>query len=119
MLAHLNSDTLLSELWQNALKTASPLEFEPACAHLLRDWIGMGVERMVITNRLTPPDLALACANVTAFVKLMKSEAVFLGHAGRLDKETFRAAHQTLERKSLLAPVAFWPFWPYQFGLRK
>jgi hypothetical protein len=90
---------------------------EPGCAHFLRAWIAMGVERMSMTDRLAPSDLGLARANIRAFVELMKSESVFLGQPGRLDKETLRAAHRRLERKGLVAPFTLWPFWPHQFGM--
>jgi hypothetical protein len=78
----------------------------------------MGVERMTTTGRLRPSDLAIARANIQAFVQLMKSEAVFLGRPDRLDKETLRAAHRRLERKGLLTPFTLWPFWPNEFVAR-
>src|ERR1700758_4050854 len=87
-LSYVNGEALRGLLWQAALDTAAPLEFEPGCAHFLRGWIAMGVERMVMTDRLAPPDLALARANIRTFVELMKSEAVFLGQPSRLDKGT-------------------------------
>jgi hypothetical protein len=48
----------------------------------------------------------------------MKSEAVFLGQPDRLDKETLRAAHRSLERKGLLTIFTLWPFWPNEFVAR-
>jgi hypothetical protein len=117
MLSDLNATTLQRELWRSALDTAAPLEFEPACTHFLRAWIAMGVERMIMSNRRAPQDLAVAHGNIRAFVQLMKSEAVFLGRPERLDKETLRAAHRRLERKGLLSTFTLWPFWPHQFGM--
>jgi hypothetical protein len=119
MLPNINAKAFRQELWQNAVDTAAPLGFDPACARFLHAWIAMGVERMAITARLTPPDLAMARANIRAFVQLMKSEAVFLGHSDCLDEETLRAAHRRLERKSLLTTFTLWPFWPHEFGMNK
>ena len=118
MLPHLNNVSLRQVLWQSAHEAAAPLEMDPACARFLRAWIAMGVERMETTGRTTPPDLAIARTNVKAFVQLMKSEAVFLGQAGRLDNETLRATHRRLERKGLLTTFTLWPFWPNEFVAR-
>jgi hypothetical protein len=115
MLPHLNGNALRRELWQNALDMAAPLEFDPACAHFLRAWIAMGVERMELTRRVTPHDLAIARANIRTFIHLMKNEAVFLGHADRLDCDALHAAHRRLERKGLLTAFTLWPFWPNEF----
>jgi hypothetical protein len=45
----------------------------------------------------------------------MKTEAVPLGHADRLDRDAFQAVHRQLERKALLGPDSLWPFWPNEF----
>ena len=42
----------------------------------------------------------------------MKTEAVFLGHSDRLDRDCFHAAHRRLERRSILTQFTLWPFWP-------
>ena len=118
MLPPTSPSTLQHRLWQDVLDEAGPLEVGPACASFLRAWIAMGVERMTISGRLGPSDLANARANIRAFVQLMKSEAVFLGQPGRLDKETLRAAHRRLERKGLLTTFTLWPFWPNEFVAR-
>jgi hypothetical protein len=55
---------------------------------------------MQMTSCLSPADLAVANANIETFINLMKTEAVVLGHADRLDIETFRAAHRQLERRN-------------------
>jgi hypothetical protein len=110
----LNNIALRQALWQSALVAAAPMEFDPACAHFLRAWIATGVERMELTRRLTQHDLAIARANIRTFIHLMKNEAVFLGHADRLDSDTLRAAHRRLERKGLLTTFTLWPFWPHE-----
>jgi hypothetical protein len=115
MLSDRNSVTLRQTLWQSALEAATPLEFQPGCAHFLRAWIAMGVERMEITGRLAPQDLAIARANIRTFIHLMKNEAVVLGRPDRLDNDTLRAAHRRLERKGLLTTFTLWPFWPNEF----
>jgi hypothetical protein len=103
------------DLWQTVLDTVGPLELGSTCASFLRAWIAVGVERMTTAGRLRPSDLAIARANIQAFVQLMKSEAVFLGRPDRPDQETLRAAHRRLERKGLLTPFTLWPFWPNEF----
>lgn len=110
-----NDDAWQDELWQNALEAVGPLDIHPNTAHFLQAWIAMGVERMRITGRVLPHDLAIARANIRTFIHLMKTEAVRRGHAGRLDSETLRAAHRTLERKGLLTTFTLWPFWPNEF----
>lgn len=106
---------LKSQLWKRVLETVGPLELGVGCAHELRQWITMAVERMENEGRVQPRDLALAEANLQNFVEMMKTEALYLGHADRLDRKTFLAAHRQLERKALLTPVSFWPFWPNEF----
>jgi hypothetical protein len=75
----------------------------------------MGVERMQTTGCLSPADLAIAEASIKTFISLMKTEAVVLGHADRLDIETLRAAHRQLERRGRLTTFTLWPFWPHEF----
>jgi len=74
---------------------------------------------MAVTDRLTPPDLAFAAANIRAFVQLMKREAAALGHPTRLYEETLEATHRRLEQQGLLTAVTLWPFWPHQFIVSK
>jgi hypothetical protein len=89
---------LLDELWQTARQAASPMDIGPRSARLLRAWIVIGVKRMEMEGRLSPENLAIARNNLKHFIQLMKTEAVYLGHADRLDKDCFHAAHRRLER---------------------
>jgi hypothetical protein len=84
-------------------------------SHFLHAWIAMGVERMQMTGSLDPADLAIANANIKAFIDLMKTEAVVLGHADRLNIETLRAAHRQLERRGRITTFTLWPFWPHEY----
>jgi hypothetical protein len=102
------------DLWETALEAIGALEIGPAATHFLRAWITMGVERMQITGCLSPADLAIANANIKTFINLMKTEAVVLGHADRLDIEALRAAHRQLEQRGRLTTFTLWPFWPHE-----
>ena len=106
---------LENELWQNALRTVGPLELSAGCAQHLLGWITMATERMENEGRLAPPDVALAAANLRHFIELMKTDAVFLGHADRLDRDVFQAVERQLERKGFLSLESLWPFWPNEF----
>ena len=75
----------------------------------------MATERMENEGRLAPHDVALAAANLRRFIEWMKAEAVFLGHADRLDREVFQAVERQLERKGFLSLESLWPFWPNEF----
>ena len=107
-----NYGALLNELWQTVRQVASPMDIGPLCARSLRAWIAMGVTRMEIEGRLSQENLAIAENNLKRFIQLMKTEAVFIGHADRLDKACFHAAHRRLERRSILSQFTLWPFWP-------
>jgi hypothetical protein len=107
----LDPGMLIDELWQTTVETASPAEIG-RCGHFLRAWNSLAVERMATEGRLTPEDLATAEGNLRRFVQMMKTEAVFLGHANRLDRDCFQAAHRRLERRSTLSQFTLWPFWP-------
>lgn len=102
----------IDELWETAVETASPGKFGPRCERFLRAWNHLAVERMQEEGRLTPEDLATAETNLRRFIDLMKTEAVFLGRANRLDRDCFQAAHRRLERRSMLTQFTLWPFWP-------
>jgi hypothetical protein len=106
---------LENELWQNTLWTVGPLELSAGCAQHLRGWISMAIERMENEGRLAPQDVALAAANLRRFIGLMKTEAVFLGHADRLDRDVFQAVERQLERNGFLSLESLWPFWPNEF----
>jgi hypothetical protein len=103
------------DLWQAALESFGTLDIGPEARHFLHAWIAMGVERMQMTGCLSPTDLAIAEASIKTFISLMKTEAVVLGHADRLDIETLRAAHRQLERRGRITTFTLWPFWPHEF----
>src|SRR5258708_40167976 len=112
MLSLSSPSTLRHKLWQEVLDAARPLEVGPACAPFLRAWIAMGVQRMMITRRKGPSDLASARAKIRAVVQLMKSEAVLLGRACRLKDEAIRADHRGLYGRGLLNTFPLCPFRP-------
>jgi hypothetical protein len=119
MLKMLNPGVLIDELWQTAVEAASPAELGPTCGRFLRAWNALAVERMATEGRLTPGDLAIAESNLRRFIELMKTESVFLGHAARLDRESFHAAHQRVERRSILTQFTLWPFWPNSVAVKR
>jgi hypothetical protein len=96
-----DAGALLDKLSQAARETASPAEFGPRCSLFLRAWNALAVERMETEGRWRPDDLAIAEMNLRHFVRLMKTEAVFLGHANRLDKDCFQAARRRIEVRSI------------------
>ena len=114
----LNPGVLVDELWETAVETASPAEFGPRCGLFLRAWNTLAVGRMEMEGRLTPRDLATAESNLRRFIQLMKTEAVFLGHANRLDRDCFQAAHRRLEQRSILTQFTLWPFWPNSVAVK-
>ena len=103
---------LLDEFWQTARQAASPMDIGPRSSRLLRAWIVIGVKRMEMEGRLSPENLAIAKNSLEHFIQLMKTEAVYLGHTDRLDKDCFHEAHRRLERRSILSQFTLWPFWP-------
>ena len=115
MFTPFDRQALEKELWQNALRTVGPLELTAGCAQHLRGWITMATERMENEGRLAPQDVALATANLRRFIELMKTEAVFLGHADRLDRDVFEVVERQLTRKGFLSLEPLWPFWPNEF----
>jgi hypothetical protein len=115
MLTSAEARALENELWQSALQAVGPRDLSAGCAQHLRGWIAMAIERMENENRLTSQDVALAAANLRRFIERMKAEAVFLGHADRLDGDVFRAVERELERRGLLSLESLWPFWPNEF----
>ena len=115
----LNAGMLVDKLWRTAVQAASPAEFDPRCRHLLQAWNTLAVERMETEGRWTPGDLATAENNLRHFIQLMKTEAVFLGHADRLDRDCFHAAHRRLERRSILTHFTLWPFWPNSIAIKR
>ena len=115
----LDPGMLIDEFWQTTVETASPAEIGPHCAHFLRAWNFLAIERMETEGRLTPADLATAKNSLRRFVQLMKTEAVFLGHPNRLDQNCFQAAHGRLERRSISTQFTLWPFWPDSVALKE
>jgi hypothetical protein len=88
------------------------IDMGPVARRFVRGWVAMGVERMQMTDCLSPAYLAIARANLETFIHLMKTEAVVQGHAERINIGTLHAAHRQLERKGLLTTFTLWPFWP-------
>ena len=117
-LGMLDPGVLVDELWETAVEAASPAELGPRCGLFLRAWNTLAVGRMEMEGRLTPRDLAAAESNLRRFIQLMKTEAVFLGHADRLDRDCFQAAHGRLERRSMLTQFTLWPFWPNSVAVK-
>ena len=70
---------------------------------------------MELEERLADEDVSIARANLKRFIHQMKIESVFVGHAGRIDRDSFLAAHRQFEKRALLAPFTLWPFWPNQY----
>jgi len=110
-----SSSACRHDLWQTAFEAIGASDIGPEASHFLHAWIVMGVERMQMTGCLSPTDFAIANANIKAFIDLMKTEAVVLGHADRLDIETLRAAHRQLERRGRITTFTLWPFWPHEY----
>jgi hypothetical protein len=106
---------LEKELWQTALETVGPREVSAAWAQHLRAWLAMAIERMENEGRVAPQEVALATTNLRRFIDLMKTEAVFLGHADRLDRAVFQAVERHLARQGFLSLESLWPFWPNEF----
>ena len=115
MMVKLNCDELQNELEQMAAESVQPLNISSACKLALRALAMDGVNRMELEERLTDEDVSIARANLKRFIREMKIESVFLGHAGRLDYDSFLAAHRQFEKHAVLAPFTLWPFWPNQY----
>jgi hypothetical protein len=104
------------DLWLTAVKALGKIDIGPIASRFSQAWIAMGVERMQMTDRLSPAYLAIARANLETFIHLMKTEALVQGHPERIDIETLHAAHRQLERKGFLTTFTLWPFWPDECG---
>jgi hypothetical protein len=100
------------DLWLTAVEAMGKIDMGPVARRFVRAWVAMGVERMQMTDCLSPAYLAIARANLETFIHLMKTEAVVQGHAERINIGTLHAAHRQLERKGLLTTFTLWPFWP-------
>jgi hypothetical protein len=112
--ARLSVSACRRDLWQTAVKALGKIDIGPIANRFSQAWIAMGVERMQMTDCLSPAHLAIARANLETFIHLMKTEALVQGHAERIDIETLHAAHRQLERKGFLSTFTLWPFWPDQ-----
>jgi hypothetical protein len=108
----LSASACRHDLWLTAAEAIGALEFGPVARRFLQAWIAMGVERMQMTDWLSPAYLAIAQTNLKEFVHLMRTEAVVQGHPQRISIETLHAAHRQLERKGFLTTFTLWPFWP-------
>jgi len=108
----LNSAVLMDELWLTAIEAVGASGMDARCELFLRAWNALAVERMETEDRSTAEDLAIAESSLRRFIQLMKIEAVYLGHADRLDRDCFKAAHRRLQRRSMLTQFTLWPFWP-------
>jgi hypothetical protein len=72
-----STDKALSEdLWQIASDTIDTSEMDAAFSSYLRGWITIGVQRMIRQNRVAPPDVTLAHANLRKFIGLLKKETM-------------------------------------------
>lgn len=109
---HLTASACRHDLWLTAVEAMGKIDMGPVARRFVRGWVAMGVERMQMTDCLSPAYLAIARANLETFVHLMKTEALVQGHAERINIQTLHAAHRQLERKGLLTTFTLWPFWP-------
>ena len=107
-----NRQRIRHDLWLTAVAAMGKIDMGPTARRFVRGWVDMGVERMQMTDCLSPAYLAIARANLETFVHLMKTEAVVQGHAERINIQTLHAAHRQLERKGFLTTFTLWPFWP-------
>jgi hypothetical protein len=111
-----STDKRLSEdLWEIALETIDTSEMDAALASSLRGWIAIGVQRMIRQNRVAPPDVTLAHANLRKFIGLLKKEAIYLGHPLSLDTNTLRETKKRLRLRASATVFELWPFWPHNF----
>ena len=67
------------DLWLTAVEAMGKIDMGPVARRFVRAWVAMGVERMQMTDCLSPAYLAIARANLETFIHLMKTEAVIQG----------------------------------------
>lgn len=108
----LSASACRHDLWLTAVEAMGKIDMGPVARRSVQAWVAMGVERMQMTDCLSPAYLAIARANLETFIRLMKTEALVQGHAERMNIETLHAVHRQLERKGLLTTFTLWPFWP-------
>jgi hypothetical protein len=70
---------------------------------------------MIRQNRVSPPDVTLAHANLIKFIGLLKKEVMYLRHPLRRDSNTFRATKKRLRLRVSATAFELWPFWPHNF----
>lgn len=115
MIKYSTDKALSEELWQTAMDTIDTSEMAAAFLNSLRGWIAIGVQRMIRQNRVAPPDVTLAHANLTKLIGLLKKEAMYLGHPSRLDSNTLTATKKKLRMRASVTAFELWPFWPHNF----
>jgi hypothetical protein len=115
MIGYLTDKALSENLWQTALDTIETNEMDAAFSNSLRGWIAIGVQRMIRQNRVAPPDVTLAHANLIKFIGLLKKEAMYLGHPLRLENDTLTATKKRLRLRASVTTFELWPFWPHNF----
>ena len=115
MIGYSMDKALAEDLWQIASDTIDTSEMDAAFSSYLRAWITIGVQRMIRQNRVAPPDLILAHANLIKLIRLLKKEAMYLGHPLRLDNITLRATKKRLRLRASTTAFELWPFWPHNF----
>ena len=111
-----STDKALSEdLWQIASDTIDTTEMDAAFSSSLRAWITIGVRLMIRQNRVEPQDVMLANTNLIKLIRLLKREALYLGHPLRLDNNTLRETKKSLRLRESVTAFELWPFWPHNF----
>jgi hypothetical protein len=115
MIGYSTDKALSEDLWQIASDTIDTSEMDAAFSSSLRGWITIGVQRMIRQDRVAPPDVTLAHANLIKLIGLLKQEAMYLGHPLRLDNDTLRATKKRLRLRASATAFELWPFWPHNF----
>jgi hypothetical protein len=115
MIGYSMDKALSEDLWQIASDTIDTSEMDPAFSRSLRAWITIGVQRMIRQNRVEPQDVMLAHTNLIKLIRLLKEEALYLGHPLRLDNNALRATKKRLRLRASATAFQLWPFWPHNF----
>jgi hypothetical protein len=115
MTSDVNSSTLEIKLTKIVAQSVQPLSASAQCRLALRALITEAVNRMVLEQRVSDDDVALACKNLKRFIHEMKVESVFLGHAEQLNYDSFRAARERMEKHAVVTSFTLWPFWPSEY----
>ena len=115
MTSDVNSNTLQIILTEVVAQSVQPLTASAQCRLAFRALITEAVNRMLLEQRVSDDDVALACTNLKRLVYEMKVESVFLGHAEQLNYDSFRAARERMEKHAVLTSFTLWPFWPGEY----